>query len=81
MEILTSEFICHRRQSTLTNREKHKESNHRSCDLWLMPLYEDCLKLVRTPLNVLLRGFYYLSLSMHLLPRINVMLVKFTVYL
>ena len=34
------------------------------------------LKLVRTPLNVLLRGhfFKYLSLSMHLLPRMNVML-------
>ena len=32
------------------------------------------LKVVRTPLNVLLRGFNYLSLSMHLLPRMNVML-------
>ena len=44
-------------------------------DLVTVVCRELTLKLMRTPLSILLRGFLnYLSLSMHLLPRMNVML-------
>ena len=69
-------FYCFLHENAHDRVKTFRDDTHIYHGEVLWNIHADCLKLVRTPLNVYFTAFksIFLSLSMHLLPRMNVML-------